>query len=177
MKRRTWLTFRWTAVLAALAVLVPATAAGNSLVVKKVHRADVLEFANGWTTRLTGLRAPGPSDSIGRLALEFTRRAAGGRRVAVATFTTDDSAAGIVRDAEGYPFARVFLGSGGGRKAGAASRDSSHGCAFPEPELGLELLRRGYARVDSQFVFDSLGEYRRVEEHARGEGLGLWARP
>jgi len=177
MTRRTRYPLRWNVALVVLAVLVPAAVAANSLVVTKVHRADVLEFANGWTTRLTGLRAPGPADSIGRLALEFTRREAEGRRVAVATFTTDNTTAGIVRDAEGYPFARVFLGSGGGKKAGAASRDSSHGCTFPEPELGLELLRRGYARVDSQFVFDALGEYRRVEERAREEGLGLWARP
>ena len=80
-----------------------AEASGRTLVVKKVHSGDIIEFEGGWTTRLSGVDAPDPDEPLGQEVLQFTRQELEGKRVACATYTLDNTAAGILYDHEGYP--------------------------------------------------------------------------
>jgi endonuclease YncB( thermonuclease family) len=80
-----------------------------------------------------------------------------GERVKVFTLTTDNTASGIVRDADGMPFAEILLGP-------ARNID-----------LGAALLSKGLARVDEASLPDHLAHYREIEAEARRLRLGIWA--
>src|SRR3972149_6443777 len=41
--------------------------------------------------------------------------------------------------------------------------------------LNAELVRRGFAHAYTRFPFRSLVEFRRLEQEARGRGVGLWS--
>jgi endonuclease YncB( thermonuclease family) len=133
-----------------------AEAAGRTLVVKKVHSGDVIEFEGGWTTRLSGVDAPDPDEPLGQAVLQFTRQELEGQRIAGMTYTLDNTAAGIVYDDEGYPFMLIEYGQ-------------DYGIDF-----NALLIRKGFARVDTTWLPPYLEHYRTLEQQAREEGLGLW---
>lgn len=141
-------------------VIVPAFSvclAGHTLEVTAVTRGDVLVLGESWTTRLVGIRAPAPDERCGPEALAFTRDAVGGAVVAVFTLTRDNTAATVVRDPENLPLAEIRYG------------------ANEDVDLAAELLRRGLARVDGEFLPEQLDYYRDLEREARRSGVGVWA--
>lgn len=143
------------ALLAICLVIIPALA--NVRTIAKVHAGDVVEMAGGWKTRITGIRSPAPDSPVGQDALAFTRRLVEGQQVKMITLTTDNTAAGIVYDHDGMPFAEFRFG---------------HGLAL---DLGAELLRRGLAYVDYNCLPEDLWHYRDIEEEARTKQVGMWA--
>jgi endonuclease YncB( thermonuclease family) len=72
------------------------------------------------------------------------------------TWTTDNTAKGIVRDDDGYPFVEIEY-----RKEGWVS--------FNEI-----LLKKDYARVDREHLPENLKHYLDLEKEAREKGLGIW---
>ena len=141
----------------ALAMLFVAAAAANTLTVVRVHAGDIIEFEGGWKTHLTGIIVPSPHDPIGYQAFDFTKRRLEGKIVAVFTWTTDDTAAGIVHGEDGLPFAKVMYG-----------KDLSI-------DIAALLLENGYARVNKDNLPEVYEHYREIEQKARGKGLGIWA--
>ncbi len=143
--------------LAAAIVLAAAlTAAGNTGLVKKVLSGDLVQFGETWVTRLTGLRAPGLDEPLGQQVYEFTKRELQGKTVVLITWTMDNTAAGIVYDKSGRPLAQVFYGKG-------------FATSFNEV-----LLKKGYARVDPDYLPGDLKHYLDLEKEAREKGLGIW---
>jgi endonuclease YncB( thermonuclease family) len=142
----------------ALAMLFVAAVAANTLTVVRVHAGDIIEFEGGWKTRLTGITVPSPRDPMGYQAFDFTKRHLEGNVVAVFTWTTDNTAAGIVYGEDGLPFAKVMYG-----------KDLSI-------DIAALLLEKGYAQVNDDRLPEGYEHYREIERKARGKGLGVWAR-
>jgi CubicO group peptidase (beta-lactamase class C family) len=136
------------------AVALAATA--NVGTVKKVLSGDVVQIGDAFKARLTGLRAPGLDEPLGIEICAFTKRELEGQTVRLLTWTTDNTASGIVHDDEGYPFVQVFYGKGSAT-------------SFNEV-----LLKKGYARVDPKYLPDGLKHYLDLEKEAREKGLGVW---
>ena len=136
-------------------------AAANTGVVKKVLSGDIVQFGDDFIVRLTGIRAPQLHEPMGREIYEFTLKELEGKLVRLATWTTDDTAAGIVYDEEGFPFVLIHYGQ--------LSRDQASGICFNEV-----LLKKGYARVDPKFLPDGLKRFHDLEREAREKGLGIW---
>jgi len=132
-------------------------ALANVLTVSRVHSGDLIEFQGGWTTRLTGVKAPATDTPAGKQALVFTKQQLEGKRVKVFTYTTDNTAAGIVKDAEGNPFARILFG----------------------PELSTDinalLLEMGLAQIDEAYLPAELDHYREIQAEARAKKVGIWS--
>jgi len=144
------------------AVLAAAiTAAANTGVVKKVLGGDIVQFGDEFIVRLTGLRAPRLGEPLGREVYEFTLKELEGKQVQLATWTTDNTAAGIVYDEEGFPFVLI--------RYGQFSREKGFELCFNEV-----LLKKGYARVDRKYLPDDLKYYLDLEREAREKGLGIW---
>jgi len=137
------------------------TAAANTGVVKKVLSGDIVQFGDEFIARLTGLRAPRLGEPLGREVYEFTLKELEGKLVQLATWTTDNTAAGIVYDEQNFPFVLIHYGS--------FSRDKGFEACFNEV-----LLKKGYARVDPKFLPDELKHYYELEREAREKGLGIW---
>jgi len=132
-------------------------ALANVLTVSRVHGGDLIEFEGGWTTRLTGIEAPAIDTPDGRQAHAFTRQQLEGKRVKVFTYTTDNTAAGIVKDADGRPFARILFG--------------------PEKstDLNAQLLEMGLAQIDEAYLPADLEHYREIQAEARAKKVGIWS--
>jgi endonuclease YncB( thermonuclease family) len=139
-------------VLLAAAVSV----AGHTGIIKKVLSGDLVQIGDTFVARLTGISAPSREERIGYEIYDFTKRALEGQTVAIFTWTTDNTAAGIVHDEKGYPFVQIYYGE----------RAS---VSFNEV-----LLKKGYARVDPKYLPDDLKHYIDLENEARGKGLGIW---
>jgi len=137
-----------------LAVVV--SAAGHTGIIKRVLSGDLVQIGDTFVARLTGIAAPSRDEGIGYEIYDFTKRELEGQTVALFTWTTDNTAAGIVHDEKGYPFVRIFYGEG---------------ASVSFNEL---LLKRGYARVDLQYLPDDLRHYIDLEKEAREKGLGIW---
>jgi len=147
------------------AVLAAAiTAAANVGIVKKVLSGDIVQFGDAFIARLTGLRAPRLGEPLGREVYEFTLKELEGKLVQLATWTTDNTAAGIVYDEQEFPFVLIHYGS--------SSRDKGFEACFNEV-----LLKKGYARVDRKYLPDELKHYLDLEKEAREKGLGIWKTP
>ena len=129
----------------------------HTMLVSRVEAGDVIVLRGNWKTRLTGIVVSGPRDPIGFRAYDFTKRRLEGKIVRVFTFTTDNTAAGIVRDAEGLPRATILFGKG---------------VATDIAEL---LLAEGFARVDESMLPEDCWHYREIEAEARSRGVGVWA--
>ena len=140
-----------------VSLLVCVVAAANTRLIVRVHAGDLIEIEGGWTTRLTGISVPPPNDPIGWQAYDFTKRRLEGQTVAMFTWTRDNTAATIVRDEEGRPFARIQFGKG-----------------FVT-DIAVLLLQRGLARVDMQHLPDDCRHYFEIEQAAREEGVEIWA--
>ncbi len=61
-------------------------------------RWRLIEIEGGWTTRFTGISVAAAQRSLGWQAYDFTKRRLEGQTVAMFTWTTDNTAATIVRD-------------------------------------------------------------------------------
>lgn len=146
-----------------LAVVLAAAsaAAANTGVVKKVLGGDIVQFGDAFIARLTGLRAPRLGEPFGREVYEFTLRELEGKLVQLATWTTDNTAAGIVYDEQDFPFVLIRYGS--------FSPDKGFEACFNEV-----LLKKGYAQVDPKYLPDDLKYYLDLEKEAREKGLGIW---
>jgi endonuclease YncB( thermonuclease family) len=142
---------------------VPASA--NTLIVAEVHSGDLVEFEGGFTVHLTGIAAPDRQTQIGWEAFDFTKRRLEGKRVAVFTWTTDNTAAGIVFGDDGLAFAKIVYGNGLSNDKGAST------------DIAAELLERGFARVDPDHLPEGYEHYREIERRARDQKLGIWANP
>jgi len=163
MIRRDPLSSRVTLAVGLLAALlaVAISAAANIGVVTKVLGGDLVQFGESFRARLTGIRAPLRSEPLGDEIYDFTKRQLEGQTVRLVTWTTDNTAAGIVYDEEGYARVQIFYGRLSGEKGG--------GVSFNEV-----LLKKGYARVDPKYLPDELKYYLDLEKDARAKGLGIW---
>jgi endonuclease YncB( thermonuclease family) len=131
-------------------------ATANVLVIDEVLSGDVVRIGDTFVARLTGLRAPDRDAPLGRQIYDFTRREIEGRAVKIFTWTTDNTAAGIVHDEDGRAFVQIFYGKG-------------NTVSFNEV-----MLKKGYARVDPQYLPDDLEHFLDLEKEARAKGLGIW---
>jgi endonuclease YncB( thermonuclease family) len=131
-------------------------ARGNTGVVRKVLRGDLIQIGDSFVARLTGISAPSRNEELGLEIYEFTKRELEGRSVKLFTWTRDNTAAGIVYDGRGYPFVQVFYGE-------------SLSTSFNEV-----LLKKGYARIDLDYLPEELNHYIGLEREARDSRLGIW---
>ena len=148
-----------TVALVALSVM---PAAANTLVVAEVRRGCIVEFEGGFTVHLTGIVVPGPNTQVGLEAHDFAKRRLEGKRVAVFTWTTDNTAAGIVFGDDGLASAKIVYG---GNTSGKGSGT----------DIAAQLLELGYARVDPERLPDGYEHYLDIERRAKEQKLGLWA--
>ena len=145
------------AVLAAAILIAAAVyAAGNIGVVKKVLSGDLVQFGDTFLARLTGIRAPERNEPLGEEIYDFTKRELEGQTVKLFTWTKDNTAAGIVYDGKGYARVQIYYGKGAA-------------VSFNEV-----MLKKGYARVDPEFLPDELKHYHALEKEAREKELGIW---
>jgi len=147
--------------LMAAVFAVAVTAFANIGVVTKVLDGDLVQFGDSFRARLTGIRAPLRNEPLGYEIYDFTKRQLEGRTVRLVTWTTDNTAAGIVYDEDGYARVQIFYGRLSGEKGG--------GVSFNEV-----MLKKGYARVDPKYLPDELKHYRDLEKEAQAKGLGIW---
>ncbi|UCE42644.1 MAG: thermonuclease family protein [Candidatus Aminicenantes bacterium] len=139
-----------------LVFLLPVSALSNTGVVKKVLSGDLVQIGDTFVARLTGIKAPPRDDTLGYKIYDFTKRELEGKTVKFFTWTTDNTAAGIVHDKNGYPFVEIEYGKG-------------ESLSFNEV-----LLKKGYARVVPKYLPDYLKHYYDLEKEAREKGLGFW---
>jgi|GEM_PF-821660 len=146
-------------------MIVPAVLAavisvlGNIGVIKKVLSGDLVQFGDTFVARLTGIAAPSRSEVLGYEIYDFTKRELEGQTVKLFTWTRDNKASGIVYDEKGYPFVQIYYGKGAS-------------VSFNEV-----MLKKGYARVDPQYLPENLKHYLDLEKEARDKGLGIWKQP
>jgi endonuclease YncB( thermonuclease family) len=147
-------------------VLMPAgPTAANTLVVAEVHAGDLVEIEGGFTVHLTGIVVPGRTTRIGLQAFDFTKRRLEGKRFAVFTWTTDNTAAGIVLGEDGRASAKIDYGNGLSNDKGAST------------DIAAELLEHGFARVDPDRLPAGYDHYLEIEHQARNRKVGIWANP
>ena len=139
-----------------LVLLVPISALSNTGVVKKVLRGDLVQIGDAFVARLTGIKAPTRDTKQGYKIYDFTKRELEGKTVKFFTWTTDNTAQGIVYDDNGYPFVEIEYGKG-------------LSLSFNEV-----LLKKGYARVDRKHLPENLKHYLDLEKEAKEKGLGIW---
>ena len=72
-----------------------------------------------------------------------------GKKIKLFTWTTDNTAAGIVRDGNNHAFIQIYYGMG------------------METSFNEILLKKGYARVDREYLPDELHHYLELEKEAR----------
>ena len=143
--------------VALLLLAAPAAGGGNTGTVTKVLEGDLVRIGDSFVTRLTGVAAPDTNDALGAEVLAFTRKELEGKLVKLFTWTTDNTAAGIVRDAEGHASIQIQYGE-------------EFAVSFNEL-----LLEKGFARVDEERLPEDLAKrYRELEKAARAKGLGIW---
>lgn len=143
--------------LVSLGAMLTAPVAANTLVVAEVHPGCIVEFEGGFRIHLTGIAIPAADTEIGRAAFDLVKGRLEGKRVAVFTWTTDNTAAGIVYGEDGLAFAEIAYGE-----------DLS-------ADIAVELLERGFARVDPEHLPKGFEHYWDIERLAKEEKLGVWA--
>jgi endonuclease YncB( thermonuclease family) len=139
-----------------MALAAAVSASGNTGTVSKVLAGDRVQFGETFVARLTGIAGPALNEPLGYEVYDFTKRELEGRMVKLFTWTTDNTAAGIVYDENGQAFVQIFYGKGAS-------------VSFNEV-----LLKKGYARVDPNYLPDELKHYLDLEREARDKGLGIW---
>jgi endonuclease YncB( thermonuclease family) len=141
-----------------LILLIPISAISNTGIVKKVLSGDLVQIGDTFVARLTGIMAPSRDETLGYKIYDFTKRELEGKTVKIFTWTTDNTAAGIVHDENGYPFVEIEYWKG-------------ESLSFNEV-----LLKKGYARVDQKYLPENLKHYLDIEKEAREKGLGIWGK-
>jgi len=143
--------------IALLLLAAPAGAGGNTGTVTEVMSGDLVRIGDSFVARLTGIATPDTSETLGREVFAFTKKELEGKLVKLFTWTTDNTAAGIVRDGEGTAFVQIYYGE-------------DFSISFNEL-----LLEKGYARVDGERLPEELADrYRELEKKARETCLGIW---
>jgi len=142
--------------LSAALLAVAMRAGANVVTVKKVLGGDLVQIGDTFVARLTGIKAPEKDEPLGPEVYEFTRNELEGKAVKLFTWTTDNTAAGIVYDDKGRAFVQIFYGK-------------DRAVSFNEV-----LLQKGYARVDPKVLPDDLRHFLDLEKEAREKGLGIW---
>ena len=139
-----------------LILLLPISALANTGTVKMVLSGDLVQIGGTFVARLTGIKAPPKDETLGYKIYDFTKRELEGKTVKIFTWTTDNTAAGIVHDENGYPFVEIEYGKG-------------------EPlSFNEVLLKKGYAQVDRKYLPDHLKHYLDLEKEAKEKELGIW---
>ena len=138
-------------------LLLPISALANTGTIKKVLSGDLVQIGDTFVARLTGITAPPPDEALGYKIYDFTKRELEGKTVKLFTWTTDNTAAGIVYEENGHPFVEIEYWKEG------------EYLSFNEV-----LLKKGYARVDQKFLPDHLKHYLDLEKEAKEKGLGIW---
>jgi endonuclease YncB( thermonuclease family) len=139
-----------------LIFLLPIPALANTGIVKKVISGDLVQIGDTFVARLTGIKAPPRDETLGYKIYDFTKRELEGKTVKIFTWTTDNTAAGIIHDKNGYPFVEIEYVEG-------------ESLSFNEV-----LLKKGYARVDREYLPENLKHYNDLEKEAKEKGLGIW---
>ena len=140
-----------------LLLTIPALAGGNTGTVTKVLDGDLIRIGDSFVVHFTGITVPPKSEALGKEIFEFTKRELEGKLVKLFTWTTDNTAAGIVRDDEGRAFVQIYYGEN---------------LSISFNEL---LLKKGYARVAGERLPGDLEKrYLELEWKARERGLGIW---
>ena len=137
-------------------LLLSISALANTGVVKKVLSGDLVQIGETFVARLTGIEAPPRDEKLGYKIYDFTKRELEGKTVKLFTWTTDNTASGIVYDENGYPFVEIEYWKG-------------EYVSFNEV-----LLQKGYARVDRKHLPENLKHFIDLEREAREKGLGIW---
>lgn len=143
--------------IALLATGVSGPVSGNTGTIEEVLSGDLVRIGETFVARFTGIIVPPRDEVAGDKIYDFTKRQLEGKTVKILTWTTDNTAAGIVRDADEHPFVQIYYG-----------KDLA--TSFNEV-----LLKKGYARVDTEYLPDDLKHYIELEKEARGKCLGIWA--
>jgi len=127
--------------------------------VTRVVDGDTLILSPNDRVRLIGVDTPEtvhPKKMVecyGKEAKEFTRSTVAGQKIRL---VLDDANAGRRhKDRYGRTLGYVYLQDG--------------------MMLNAELVRRGFAHAYTRFPFRYLVEFRRLEQEARGRGVGLWS--
>jgi endonuclease YncB( thermonuclease family) len=144
-------------IVVTVGAMLTAPVGANTLVVAEVHPGCIVEFEGGYRVHLAGISIADADSEIGRAAYDFVKRRLKGKRVAVFTWTTDNTAAGIVYGEDGLAFARIMYGD------------------EPPTDIASELLKRGFARVDPAHLPEGYKDYWEIERRAEEGTLGLWA--
>ncbi len=139
-----------------LMLLLTISAMANTGVVKKVLSGDLIQIGDTFVARLTGIETPPRNEILGYKIYDFTKRELEGKTVKIFTWTTDNTASGIVHDENGYPFVEIEYWKG-------------ESLSFNEV-----LLKKGYARVDQKYLPENLKHYLDLEKEAQEKGLGIW---
>lgn len=149
--------FRSIAV-AVLAVCISGPVLGNTRTVDEVLSGDLVRIGDSFIARLTGITVPARETKMGYKIYDFSKREIEGKTVKLFTWTKDNTTAGIVYDSEGRAFVQIYYGKG------------------METSFNEVLLKKGYARVDEEYLPDELKHYLDLEKEARDKGLGVWAK-
>lgn len=139
-----------------LLLTIPVSVLGNTRVITKVLDSDLVQIGDSFVARLTGIAAPPKNEVIGYKIYDFTKRELEGKLVKIFTWTTDNTAAGIIRDEDGHAFVQIYYGKG-------------LATSFNEV-----LLKKGFARVDETRLPEDLKHYLDLEKEAREQDLGIW---
>ena len=134
------------------------SALGNTGTIEEVLSGDLVRIGETFIARFTGITVPPSNEVMGYKIYDFTKRQLEGKKVKIFTWTTDNTSAGIVRDKDDHPFVQIYYGKG-------------MATSFNEV-----LLKKGYARVDMEYLPDDLKYYIELEKEAREKGLGIWAK-
>ncbi len=138
-------------------VAMAGAASANTGVVEEAIDGGTIRIGESFVARFTGLDVPDSTTSIGRMIRIFTKEELEGKLVKLFTWTTDNSAAGIVRDENNLPFVQIYYGE-------------KMATSFNEV-----LLRMGYARVAKGYLPTDLEHFLDIEREARKKGVGIWA--
>jgi endonuclease YncB( thermonuclease family) len=148
---------------------IPKTARANTATMEEVLQGDRIKIKGWEIVRLTGILAPKPDEPFGEKALLFAKGELEGKLVKIATYTTDNTAEGIVRDAEGLCMIQIeYGGEAQDKKEESGSKSSS-------VDFNALMLEKGLARIDEEYLPDWLQHYREIENEAKKKKLGIWS--
>ncbi len=157
-----WALFDAADLVGAGSIAHAAESRERELAVRQVTRVvdgDTIVLSPNDKVRLIGVDTPEtvhPKKMVecyGKEAKEFTRSAVAGQNIRLVL--DDANAARRHKDRYGRTLGYVYLQDG--------------------MMLNAELVRRGFAHAYTRFPFRYLVEFRRLEQEARGRGIGLWS--
>ncbi len=150
-------------------MIIPTTMLANTATIEEVIRGDRIKIKGWEVVRLTGIITPKLDEPFGQKAYQFAKKELEGKLVVIATYTIDNTAEGIVRDAEGLCMVHIEY-DGDTRSKGKKSESDSLSVDF-----NALMLEKGLARVDETYLPESLQHYREIEREAKSKKLGIWS--